>query len=319
MSSLALNTDMFPIFSNHVRAKCAAILYRPLLGSPETLVIGIIAANDASYKVVAANSLSRLSCLYGSYASVALSAAEAAIELSGAQLAAHGAQYLDNRTPFLSNVTIGDPWEAEGKSLEMICHNWLTSLSSLHDGKIFPSNIQVLKDILEGAPVVASSERTKPADKLPSLVMEFVKQQRAEYIKYFSAEVRGDARPRRGRSHEVVIHYAGPKLVANFGTLRVSNLSASVTQIKRHLWDLKVDRDKDPAHSEFTRPHEMFVQRPALDDPQVTDKQQRGVESALAGLEAQADQEKIRLRPLTNIGDIGRELVAAELGPRRLS
>jgi hypothetical protein len=84
-----------------------------------------------------------------------------------------------------------------------------------------------------------------------------------------------------------------------------------VDRIKRRLWDLKVDRDN--AKGVFAkRDHEMIVQHPSKNDPQVTEKQLDRISEVLQSLEQQADQEEIRFRPLNGIDQIGEHLLQKE-------
>lgn len=101
------------------------------------------------------------------------------------------------------------------------------------------------------------------------------------------------------------------KLVANFGTLASSNFTASIGRIKTRLWDLKVDRDSEPSVL-ATRDHEMIVQHPPMNDPQLTEKQVGRLKEALQALEEQADQEEIRLRPLNTVEEIGEHILLRE-------
>ena len=97
---------------------------------------------------------------------------------------------------------------------------------------------------------------------------------RPGYARYFSADL-GEGRRRRATRSEVLIDLSGSKLVANFGTLQ------------------KVERDRDPP-AVMHRKHEMILQRPFPDDPQITERQQTKVSEALQALEQQADQEELR-------------------------
>ncbi|ODP36560.1 hypothetical protein BFL28_19855 [Sphingomonas turrisvirgatae] len=107
------------------------------------------------------------------------------------------------------------------------------------------------------------------------------------------------------------IDFTGSKLVANFGTLQVGQITRSVDLIKRRLWDLKVDRDAE-ATNIFRRSHEMLVQVPAANDPQVTDRQYENLQIALQALEEQADQEELRLAAFNSVAAIGERLLAFE-------
>jgi hypothetical protein len=101
-------------------------------------------------------------------------------------------------------------------------------------------------------------------DRLPLLIMNYFKEGRERYARHFSADLREGA-----DAAQQVIDFSGSKLVANFGTLQASAISKSIHLIKRRLWDLKVERDRDPMH----RQHEMILQRPFPDDSQITERQ----------------------------------------------
>jgi hypothetical protein len=142
--------------------------------------------------------------------------------------------------------------------------------------------------------------------------MNYVRERREGFSNYFSSDLREGRRRRlTGRSHEVLIDFGGSRLVANFGTLRASGIARSVNLIKRRLWDLKVERDRDSGNA-ATRQHEMIVQSPVADDPQVTANQQTYLSDALAALEEQADQEELRLRSLSSVAEIGEHVLRAE-------
>jgi hypothetical protein len=91
----------------------------------------------------------------------------------------------------------------------------------------------------------------------------------------------------------------------------VGGIVKSVHLIKRRLWDLKVERDHE--HSPMlVRHHEMIVQSPQTDDPQVSTKQLANIKEALEALEAQADQEDLRLRALSSVSEIGEHVLSLE-------
>jgi hypothetical protein len=129
---------------------------------------------------------------------------------------------------------------------------------------------------------------------------------------FFSVDLQ-EGRKRRtvGKSYEILIDFAGSKLVANFGTLKAGGLSSSVNIIKRRLWDLKVDRDREP-NSLLVRHHEMIVQSPPSEDPQITERQYENISDALRALEHQAAQEALRLRALNTVAQIGEHVLAEE-------
>jgi len=56
----------------------------------------------------------------------------------------------------------------------------------------------------------------------------------------------------------------------------------------------------------------MLIQVPAVDDPQVSDKQRATLETARQALEEQADQEELRLASFTSVKEIGDRIIEAE-------
>lgn len=158
--------------------------------------------------------------------------------------------------------------------------------------------------------MVAQSE--SGGDRLPFLVCSYVKSKREGFADFFRSDLReGRQRRKKGSSHKIIIDFSGSKLVANFGTLKAGSLSGSVHLIKRRLWDLKVERDREP-NPAFDRNHEMILQRPDKDDPQITEKQQANLSEAFKELEHQASQEKLQLRAMASVESIGEHIFSAE-------
>ncbi len=159
---------------------------------------------------------------------------------------------------------------------------------------------------------VAFANGDGAGDRLPFMVCEYVKNHREGFANFFSADLReGKQRRMKGSSHKVIIDFSGSKLVANFGTLKAGSLTGSINLIKRRLWDLKVERDREPS-GDFSRKHEMILQRPSKADPQVTEKQLSNLDEAFEALESQADQEELRLRSLDTVEQIGAHILATE-------
>ncbi|BDV33949.1 hypothetical protein SS37A_14780 [Methylocystis iwaonis] len=179
----------------------------------------------------------------------------------------------------------------------------MASMSSLYDSN---STVQLLEQ--EFAQEAAAIRET--ADRLPALVLEYVKEKRPGLERFFSEEIQ-ESRRRRRDAHAVIIDFAGSRLVANFGTLATGNFTASIGRIKTRLWELKVDRDSE-REALVKREHEMIVQHPKRNDPQLTRSQAERMEEVLHALEKQADQEELSLRPLNTIEEIGEHILQKE-------
>ena len=296
----------FPSPVHLERAKWAPVLLRPILGSPEQFVIGVAALNERGFHVERANQLNRLECFYGSAASSAILAATIALDDVEDWLA--GSPSLDEYLPALSGEEVGDVREGEGHSLREIAASWMGALSSLY---LPPAPVALHGvSLIDEADDILDARVERARDRLPEMVMEHLSQAFPSLIRYFSNEVR-EVKGRRTNASHILIDYSGAKLVANFGTLRPSQYAASVDRIKLRMWDLAIDRDKAKG-TLVPRVHEMLVQYPAANDPQITEKQSERISDALSILEEQADQEEIRFHPLQSVKQIAEHLIEKE-------
>lgn len=301
-----LDRDAFPSLPRSVRANWAPVFISPIRGSQERLVIGVAVFNNAGFHIEAANALSRLQCLYGSQADIVVQVAGVALDELKADLAAHSAHAIAEFRPSITGVSVGDVRTAEGESLQSIGAAWMSALSSLYDSNI--ANLVITQEDDEES-FEGVFDTLAGGDRLPKLVLDYVIAERVGLASFFRSDLGG--RQRRRRNHEVSIDFSGSRLVANFGTLKVGQLGKSVDLIKRRLWDLKVDRDAE-ASVAFQRDHEMLIQIPARDDPQVSEKQFKNLEIARRALEEQADQEELRLEAYTSVEAIGERVLKAE-------
>lgn len=305
MTMLTLNTSAFPTTEGFQRAKWTPVLLRPIFGSPEQLVIGVIAINETGFYLERANRLDRFNCLLDENASSVILAANAGLTALTEDLSKRAAKAIEDFSPVFSGVGIGEVREAQGESLQTIAVSWMAALSSVYERPSFSE----VAETEETTILIEAAER--PRDRLPSLIFEYVNSRRPGLTPFFSEEIQKETLRRRSNASAVVIDFAGSHIVANFGTLSASNHSASVDRIKRRLWDLKVDRDNEVG-SLLGRDHEMLVQHPTSDDPQFSQRQYDRINDALKTLEAQADQEEIRFRPLPTIQQIGDHILQKE-------
>lgn len=302
---ISLNAPVFHDFDRLQRAVWSPVLFRPIMGSPEQFVIGIAVAGENGVHLERANQLRRLECVFADSSEIAITVAETALNVIEADLLNRSRSALTDFRPAFSGILLGDIREAQGISLQQIAASWMSAMSSLYARNHALQLSEELEEVLEEA-----SAAREGGDRLPVLVLDYVAAQRPNLDKFFSNEIR-DGRQRRRNAHGVIIDFAGSKLVANFGTLASSNFTASIGRIKTRLWDLKVDRDSEPSVL-ATRDHEMIVQHPPMNDPQLTEKQVGRLKEALQSLEEQADQEEIRLRPLNTVEEIGEHILLRE-------
>lgn len=302
---ISLDAPNFHDFDRLQRAVWSPVLFRPIVGSPEQFVIGIAVAGESGVHLERANQLRRLKCVFTDESEMAITIAETALNVIEADLIRRSKSALIDFKPVISGVLLGDVREAQGVSLQQIAASWMTAMSSLYKQNSTLELSDELAEIIEEA-----AEAREGGDRLPALVFEYVQQERSNLGRFFSKEIR-NGRQRRQNAHSVIIDFAGSKLVANFGTLVSTNFTTSVGRIKTRLWDLKVDRDSEPS-ALVMRDHEMIVQHPPMNDPQLSQTQVDRLGEALEALEAQADQEEIRLRPLNTVDEIGKHILLKE-------
>ena len=306
MMEISLDMNMFPQLRDGVRAQWAPVFFEPISGSYERFVVGVAAFNDQSFHLEWANQLDRLTCFYGVNARGAINAIQIAGEYLREDLTKRAGRAICEPDPAVSGIVFGEAREAEGKSVERIAQSRMAALSSLY------SSERGKEDLSSGelGQVVAETEGS--GDRLPFLVCEYVKSKRGGFIKFFSADLRENKQRRaKKNTQEPVIDFSGSRLVANFGTLKASALPRSFELVKLRLWDLNTVQVRDH-NSTVARNYEMILQRPAKDDPQVSDKQHKRLEEALKELEEQADEKQLRLRPLETYQQIGDHVLKAE-------
>ncbi|MGO6702251.1 hypothetical protein ACCS33_22805 [Rhizobium ruizarguesonis] len=299
-----LTSANFPMMATSVQANWAPILLAPIAGSYERFVVGVAAVNDTGFHLELANSLERLRCFYGENAVGIANAILIAGNYLRHDLARRSYEALIKPDPAVSGITVGELREGEGASLEAIAQSWIAALSSLYAQG---SGSVVAVDFEE---IAAESEAS--GDRLPFMVCEYVKNQRDGLARFFSPDLlTGNGHRSRRSNQEPVIDYSGSRLVANFGTLRVSALSRSFELVKLRLWDLNTVQVRE-RETMIHRDYELILQRPAKGDPQVSDKQWQKLDGALQELEEQADEKKLRLRPLETVGEIGEHVLRLE-------
>lgn len=302
-----LGRAAFPSLPHPVRARWAPVFLTPIRGSEERLVVAVAVFNGEGFHIEAANALTRLQCLYGAQADIVMRVAGVALDDLAHELATRSAEAITNFASSVTGVSVGQPRESEGVSFQAIGSAWMSALSSLYDRD---ATMVELEAEDPEATYEDRFEALASGDRLPRLVLDYVIGERIGFAGFFRADLA--ARPRRRRSHEISIDFTGSKLVANFGTLQVGQITRSVDLIKRRLWDLKVDRDSETGA--FRREHEMLVQVPAENDPQVSERQLENLKIAKQALEKQADQEELRLEAFTSVAEIGQRILVAE-GP----
>jgi hypothetical protein len=303
---MILKVGQFPRLDQPATAIWAPLLLRPILGSPEQVVIAVAVASKDGFHVERANSLDRLECLFGELSPSVVLTAETAIDALTEDLAKRGSAALVGFEPVFEGTALGEIREGEGRTLRQLASSWLAGLSSLHS---MPAEIAV--EVIESdLDEIAPFELAR--DRLPALVLDYVAHKRPGLGNFFNEDIRDRAmRRRRGKVHDVIIDFAGSKLVANFGTLSAVQQANSIDRIKRRLWDLEVNRDRETG-AIARRPHEMIVQHPAADDPQISEQQFNRIREALEALNGQAITENLSVRSMTTVEQIGEHILSTE-------
>ncbi len=304
MSNVSISSSIFPTLTSSVQANWAPILFAPIVGSYERFVVGVAAVNETGFHLELANSLDRLKCFYGEDAVAIANAIHIAGDYLRHDLAKRSHEALIKPDPAVSGITVGELREGEGASLQAIAQSWIVALSSLYTQGAASVVAVDLEEI--------ATETEASGDRLPFMVCEYVKSQRDGLARFFSPDlVAGNGRRSRRSNQEPVIDYSGSRLVANFGTLRVSALSRSFELVKLRLWDLNTVQIRE-RETMLHRDYELILQSPGKDDPQVSDKQWQRLDSALQELEEQADEKKLRLRPMKTVAEIGDHVLRLE-------
>ncbi|WP_235756523.1 hypothetical protein [Paracoccus salsus] len=304
MNEVVLDSYGFPRWRDEVRAKWAPLVFSPIPGSYERLVVACAVVGPGSHHVQVGNQLSRLGCLYGAEAEIISSAVYHLVNSLAEDIKQRGIEALLEPRLALEGAELGRVREAAGQSVESIAHDWLATLSSFH---IAPKKDA---DILLRAAHSLSDAKSR-VDSLPIMVFDSLSKKHLELSAYFSEDIRnGRVRRRRNSAFEVTIDFSGKKLVANFATLGAGGVSASAGNIKERLWDLKVDRERDK--SKKVRAHELIIKLPDDDHPELTDRKRQNFSAVLSSLEAQADEAEMRLRSFTSVRSISEHIEKRE-------
>lgn len=305
-----LNTSDFPSAKGQKEFKWAPVLFHPVQFADDRLTIGVVVSDGVSANLLQANRLNRLECLFPGRSQDAIFAASVALEAMTDVLSRKGMSAIDSFESPVSGVMLGDFREARASDWRSIAKRWLAATSPLYDA-VSETSVGVYQaenDVEIYGASNGAAKSISPKERLPQLVMEYVSDQKPSFARYFTPRV---TRPTSRRpSYEAAIDYAGVKVVANFGTLFASR-AKSVDNIKRRMWDLSVDMEREDG-TMLRRRHEMIIQAPRKNDPQVSDVQFKNVAQALRVLEEEADTKEIRLRQLHTVEEIGQHILQLE-------
>ncbi|OWK23967.1 hypothetical protein AJ87_26630 [Rhizobium yanglingense] len=252
---IRLNRALFPQRSDDfVSVTRVPVMYSPLLGSPESFVIGAVCYDGRGIHLERANSLSRLECFYGQQSIGAIVAIEFALDdLSEAIKSADFS--LGRYRPSVSGLAFGEEERVEGRSLQEVSSSWMTAMSSLYRRTELDIIQLPVSDVSPVAP-----RKNSETENLKQL-FDYTVQRQPSLMAAFNRDLFSARRRRANSPQTVFIDFSGTRLVANFGILTPRHYSAAIDRIKRQMWDLKIARDQD-RDGPAPREHEMIVQHP---------------------------------------------------------
>jgi hypothetical protein len=128
---LAIDRSLFPQRPAHfIPINRVPVLYRPILGSPEQFVVGVLCFNYSGCHLERANKLERLSCLFGGNCDGVLLAIGLALDVLEAAIQRPDFS-IDHFESAVSGMCLGESHVTEGPSLEAAAQAWLSAHSSL--------------------------------------------------------------------------------------------------------------------------------------------------------------------------------------------
>jgi hypothetical protein len=301
---IRLNKALFPQRGDDfVSVTRVPVMYSPLLGSPESFVIGAVCYDGNGIHLERANSLGRLDCFYGQQSVGAIVAIEFALDDLSEAIKAPGF-VLDRYRPSVSGLAFGEQERVEGRSLQEVGSSWMTAMSSLYARPEF----EIIQ--LPGSEVVASAPRQNNETENLKQLFDYTIKRQPSLMAAFNADLFSMRKRRANRPQTVFIDFSGIRLVANFGMLTPRHYSTAIDRIKRQMWDLKIARDRDK-DGPAVREHEMIVQHPVVERLR-SRAQAMKISDSIKGLEDQADFQEIRFRPMTSFADVGNHLLEKE-------
>jgi hypothetical protein len=299
--------DIFPVIKDAKRAKWAPVVLQPVPGSPERFVVGCLVADGASSHLEFANSLDRLSCLYGEKADSLLMALKYAEQSLRVDLTQRKFSEFDSSILPLAGLQFGEVREGVGADLSDIGRSWMSVMSSFHT---VPTKVDVVLPTAESTAM--TGERKAAALPLPILILDDIASKRFDLIHYFSERLRTKRGTKtKKRQFGVNIDFSGRKLVANFASLETSKMTASVGSMQQRLWELKVERDRNN-QGNVVKQHELIVRVPTEIELNGEQWRLENVREAIGELVRQADMEELRLRPFPSTSAISAHILALE-------
>ena len=296
----------FPDSNSVAQGFWQPVYFRPNLDSPERLVAAVLANVEGEWQITRASALTRLKCLYGREASLALEAIE--IGLDHIEDALREGEPPDDVSEIVSGLEVGEKTAGQARNARELATRWLRSISSLHDLRS-EYRLQSTMAVAEADPV----ERSISRDRLPVLVMERMIERAPQAKPMFNPHiVRLESDPAaRLLTHKAYVAFSGKHVAANFATLKPGRQKVAVDISKRLMWDLEQHRDQEnsllPRQS-----HEMILYHPSEDDPTITPRQFDNVMDVVRTLEEEGTNREIQVLPYESVPKIADHILKIE-------
>lgn len=287
----------FPTLRTRVDAAWLPLLLRPIVDAPERLVIGVAAVSDAGFHLERANDLVRLECLLGVRAPEIIEVARLGLKSFEKQLAQLGPRIADDFRPPVSGIILGEPNKTAGISLEEISSFWLSATSSLHQSRKRMDDFALMVP----AQMAVADRPPPPAAEIVRQVLRARPVLAANFRPHF---IRG----RRVPAHKNDVDYKSDAMVANIDFIAPNFTAPTVTRIVKRMWDLEIDRGLNDNAPEDA--HEMLVEVPHRDEMTIAETEK--LSETVQQLTWQADQRRIRFRPLASAEAISQRILEAE-------
>jgi len=297
------NPTDFPKLRASERHQWAPILMRPLIDSPEQLVIGVVAIGENSYHLECANQIKRLECLFSDRSIEIIRSARLGLKSMERQLAERKVGAIrDFRAP-ASSIHLGEIREDVGASAQEVARFWISAISTLHQGEQHREIVT-----LDAGTALEPMGRGVLVEPRPTaLVVEAVIGVAPDLSKNFREHFLQGRRP---TGIENVIDYSSDIIVANIDFIPPNFRAPSVNRVVKRMWDLEIDRSRNPELPPDR--HEMLVKIPDRDEFELSREKVEKIHDTVQKLTWQADQRDIRFRHFTSPEEIGGRILEAE-------
>lgn len=297
-----------------VRAIWIPLHYFPLIGSNNCFTIAVVLISDkGERRLIQANGLEKLYCIYGTSAQSHISFLETALGIFRERLDDFAIETMHN-FEFGSALVFGEPKRGSGLTIEHIGTSWLSKISLLHNADITKFELAAV-----GAYSVEEAE-TVEDDPVPEIaevrLATALKSQVQSMNIRLGSNFNRNFQP-KGRVLPVKLGYSGENLVADFDRVAPRGLTTSFSRIRSKLWVLAEHREQ--TRHEKPRTHEMLVIPSNRFSPLQADRDIQIFNQACHDIEKEADRREIRFRRFDNSELAARHIFTMETTGRPLT